>query len=472
MKKPLFSLLTFFVVFTCFANNIQVTGVTIASRNTTSHFAMISFTIGWENSWRTSTNESNWDGAWVFIKFKKNSSPEWKHATIHLNGHAGASGSVVAPTADGKGVFMYRATEGIGTVNYVNNQLRWDYGTDGVLDNETVEIKVFAIEMVYIPQGAFYLGSGGTESYRFSEGNTNTPYFVNSNNPITRGTAPGNLYYNNTYENSGGGIPAAYPKGYNAFWIMKYETSQQQFADFLNLLTNTQVAPHYVGGASPLSGTHPTITAPQPERALTFGNWIDVAALADWSGLRPMSELEYEKACRGTAIAPIANEFAWGNATATLLLSVNNTGATDESVATPSNANACCDFSYGNATRTGLFARPSSNRVLSGAGYFGVMNMSDNVSEICISTANEDAWPFDAAIHGDGSIAADGQTDITNWKLANTGTAGAGYGLRGGNFFNILTWGRVSDRTNSAHFWGNEGDRSESVGFRMARTAE
>ena len=416
MKRPLLSLAFLFVGFTCLANNIQVSSVTISSRNTTSHFANVNFTVSWENSWRTNTNESNWDGAWIFIKFKKNSSTEWKHATIHFTGNTAAAGSILAPTADGKGAFIYRSSDGIGNVNYVNNQIRWDYGIDGVLDNETVEIKVFAIEMVYIPQGPFYLGSGGSENYRFSEGSTNSPYLVNSNNAITRGTSPGNLNYNNTYENAGGSIPAAYPKGYNAFWIMKYETSQQQFIDFLNLLTNLQATPHYLGGSTPLSGTHPSINGPQPERALTFGNWIDVAALADWSGLRPMSELEFEKACRGTSITPIANEFAWGNTTATLLLSVNNVGASNESVNTPANANACCDVSYGNATRTGLFARATSNRVLSGASYFGVMNLSDNVSEICISTANDDAWPFDASIHGDGAIASDGQTDINNWK--------------------------------------------------------
>jgi len=472
MKRPLLSLASLCFFLTCFGNNIQVSGVTLAGRNTTSHFAMINFTVGWENSWRTSTNESNWDGAWIFIKFKKNSSTEWKHATINITGHTAAAGSTLSPTADGRGVFMYRSTDGIGNVNYVNTQLRWNYGVDGVLDNETVEVKVLAIEMVYIPQGPFYLGSGGTENYRYSEGGTNSPYLVNSNNAIVRGNAPGNLYHNNTYEQATGSIPAAYPKGYNAFWIMKYETSQQQFADFLNLVTNAQAAPHYLVSATPLTGTHPSIAAPQPERGLTFCNWIDLAALADWSGLRPMSELEFEKACRGTSITPVANEFAWGNTTATLLLSVNNTGASNETVATPSNANACCDVSYGNATRTGLFARPSSTRDLSGSSYFGVMNLSDNVSETCISTANDAAWPFDGTIHGDGTITSDGQTDITNWKEAGSGSAGDAYGLRGGNFFNVVIWGRISDRTISSYFWGFQTDRAESIGFRMVRTAE
>ena len=28
-------------------------------------------------------------------------------------------------------------------------------------------------------------------------------------------------------------------------------------------------------------------------------SWSDMSAYLDWSGLRPMTELEYEKACRG-----------------------------------------------------------------------------------------------------------------------------------------------------------------------------
>jgi hypothetical protein len=39
-----------------------------------------------------------------------------------------------------------------------------------------------------------------------------------------------------------------------------------------------------------------------------------MAAFADWSGLRPMSELEYEKACRGYNTPAVPNEYAWGNA--------------------------------------------------------------------------------------------------------------------------------------------------------------
>ncbi len=35
-------------------------------------------------------------------------------------------------------------------------------------------------------------------------------------------------------------LPAAFPKGYAAFYIMKYEISQEQYVGFLNKLTQTQ----------------------------------------------------------------------------------------------------------------------------------------------------------------------------------------------------------------------------------------
>ena len=41
-------------------------------------------------------------------------------------------------------------------------------------------------------------------------------------------------------------------------------------------------------------------------------NWQDLTSYLDWSGLRPMTEFEYEKACRGT-LNPVAYEYPWGN---------------------------------------------------------------------------------------------------------------------------------------------------------------
>ena len=65
-----------------FANNIQISNVSITGQNTASKYKMIQFDISWENSWRTSTEQSNWDAAWIFIKYR---SKLEKNGTMHIS---------------------------------------------------------------------------------------------------------------------------------------------------------------------------------------------------------------------------------------------------------------------------------------------------------------------------------------------------------------------------------------------------
>jgi hypothetical protein len=62
-------------------------------------------------------------------------------------------------------VFINRSANGSGTLTLNNTGLRWNYGANGVTDNHKVIVKVFAIEMVYVPQGKLYLGSGGDGNF-------------------------------------------------------------------------------------------------------------------------------------------------------------------------------------------------------------------------------------------------------------------------------------------------------------------
>ncbi len=144
--------------------------------------------------------------------------------------------------------------------------MRWNYNADGVADNDSVEIKLFAVEMVYVPQGSFYLGSNGTESYHFRRGDKDTCFEVTSENVITVGASASNLYSASPGTLQNGTIPALYPKGFNGFWCMKYEISQQQYADFLNTLDAATATARTPFGFS--SGTHPNLLPNQPERAL------------------------------------------------------------------------------------------------------------------------------------------------------------------------------------------------------------
>lgn len=77
------------------------------------------------------------------------------------------------------GAFLYRSANGQGTFSSNQMQLQWNYGADGLNDNDVVEVKVFAIEMVWIPTGDFYLGDGGSQPGRYKAGSTlNDPFLV------------------------------------------------------------------------------------------------------------------------------------------------------------------------------------------------------------------------------------------------------------------------------------------------------
>lgn len=441
------------------ANNIVVGNVSISGKNTTDKFQLVGFNVGWDNSWRTSTNESNYDGAWIFVKYRKANTQDWRHATLNVTGGTAGTGAAITVPADGKGGFVYRSANGLGNVSFTNNLLRWNYGADGVGDNETVEVRVFAVEMVYVPQGAYMLGSGGSEANFFREGGTTTPYSVVSNSSITVGTTPGTLQF----PGSTGNISAAYPKGFNAFWCMKYETSQAQYADFLNHLDAARAATLESGSA--FTGTHPNYVAPAPERAMNVLGYNRNAALADWSGLRPMTELEFEKASRGAGISPVPNEYVWGTTALTSVTTVLNQGASNETPSAPAGANANLASTYNSIGRTGLFARNNnSTRTLSGATYYGIMNMGDNVYELSF---NATASNIDAAVHGDGNLSANATSDIAAWTVMGA------WGFRGGSFQSTTANARTSDRQYVTYFTSFVGtdQNGANAGCRMVRTA-
>jgi formylglycine-generating enzyme required for sulfatase activity len=468
MKQIFLSISAFLISFVCLANNITVANATLSGQNIVAHTEIVNFDISWENSWRTSTNESNYDGAWVFVKFRKMGTTDWRHCTINTAGAViGGAGGVIQVQNDKKGAFIYRAADGIGNVNYTANQMVWNYGTDGILDNETVEIRVFALEMVYIPQGSFLAGSGGTDTYGINTAGSSpvAPYLVATNGAITVGAVAGNM--NASANMTSGTIPAAFPKGFSAFWIMKYEVSQQQYADFLNNLDNARAVANY---ANILTGTNPNYVAPQPECAMQYMGVNSTSALADWSALRPYTELEFEKTCRGYNTPALPNEYVWGSTSIFALTAVANTGLVNESVATPSTANVniltSAQGGYGAPARTGLFARTTgSTRELSGSAYYGVMNMADNLYETVVTSGTTAGRAITEAIHGDGFLSASGASDVPTWIVAGAyGLKGAYYAMGAANFY----YAQTSDRTSIA----NGGAASVATGARLARTAQ
>jgi formylglycine-generating enzyme required for sulfatase activity len=465
MKKIILSLTAVCLSAFTMANNIAVANASLTGQDIGANTTIINFDVSWDNSWRTNTNENNYDGAWVFVKFRKMGTLDWRHCTISSTGFIAAAGGAISVPTDGKGAFIYKSSAtGVSNVIYLGNQLIWNYGVDGILDNETVEIRVFALEMVYIPQGTFQLGSGGTEVNVFKTGATSTPFDVTAAT-ITFGTTGSNLNTNGNGPTTGT-LAAAYPTGFNAFWIMKYETSQQQYVDFLNHIDLARAT--FNDNVGIRAGTHPNFTANQPERTAGNCNAQRLAAMADWSGLRPFTEMEFEKACRGYNTPAVPNEFVWGNTTANNLTAVTNTGLSNESVSAPAAANINVGGSYNVPSRVGLFARATgSTRALGGGTYYGVMDMGGNAAEICINTVGASGLAFDGSLHGDGYLAASGASNISNWT-----TFGA-YGWKGGDFSNAVGNARISDRGSVNLYtaiYGSDAVIAQN-GIRLARTA-
>lgn len=501
-----------------FSNNLQITNVEIASINTGSQFAEIELDIAWDNSWR---DANNWDAAWIFIKFREvGNTDAWLHATLNYvngttDGHTLPTGTTINTPSDGKGVFIYRNASGSGNVNFTDARLRWNFGVDGLATTDFVDIKVFAVEMVYVPQGAFYVGDGQNTTSQvygnFEAGTSGAHFQITSEAAITLGGGGvgslGNNNRENMYANDGvdplvvdcssdgclGGsgddfndvtsqtLPAAFPKGYNAFYCMKYEMTQQQLVDLLNCSTTTQQATlsstsnFFTSGTISgdrygileSSGTYSTV---EPFLPLIFCDWVRAAAYADWAALRPMTELEFEKACRGFDV-PVINEFAWGNANIDLSnnLTLNNLSLTNEGIASGYDSGGTNGNAWVGAgsqvmpyiARGGIFAAHPNNsgRVTSGASVWGIMDLSGNAWERAISVGHVEGRKF-IGTHGDGNINNDGYADIATWAgtfASSIVDTNVGVGYRGGALEypnpNLERNARVSSRRLASGYW-------------------
>lgn len=488
LKITLLALLFTCTLYQLKANNIAVSNVTISGQNNALKFKLVNFDISWDNSWMVNSGPNNWDAAWVFVKYLNKSDNTWHHATLHYldgtgaaDGHTEPANSNISSRNDNgangaHGVFIHRTDLGQGTVAFTGVKLRWDYGVDGLGDGDVVEVCVMAIEMVYVPQGSFVVGSGGTEKYAFYTYPTTTnPYTIGSEAAITVGTSTGNLYYPKFGGDQSGPIPEAFPKGYNAFYCMKYEITQSQYIAFLNKLTyaqqvnRTSAAPSSATGTAALAvgtpyrngieiatpgiaSTSPAIYASDYTNdgsydqaddgeniACNWLSWEDVAAYLDWSALRPMTELEYEKAGRGNLL-PVPDEYAWGNTVITGATAITSPGASNEI------AQAGANSAYNNAAgvqgpmRSGCFAQATTTRAVAGASYYGIMELSGNLSERTVTVGIATGRLY-TGVPGNGVLAGSGDADVALWPGINVGV-----GARGGSWEFGAGDLRLSDR--------------------------
>jgi hypothetical protein len=518
------------------ANNIEVSNVSIINNGNNAQY--VKFDVKWDNSWRVNTGQANYDGAYVFFKYKT-ANGEW----THVNCKTAASPLNVIPAGfeigtKGIGLFIYRNANniGVGNVNLTNIQTGVFKGPFSGDIPFNVEIRAYAVEMVYIPEvlssqywaAAFGDGDGtnesqyalhlpGSNSFTYGPLGVGSSFYfsidVGSGTDDALVTEPSIFalasFLPPPYTGNGlvnGNISFNYPNfpTLGKVWCMKYEITQGAYRDFLNTLTLVQqttrtanVPTSAIGtGALTTSGSYRNFleisvpsTADVPAKygcdasgnnvydeptdgefvACNYLNWPDIVAWLDWSGLMPMTEIQFEHICRGHTNAEFSNpaifgEFAWGSTainavTGTITNPFAATEVVSNSSAVLGNANYS-SLAINGPLRNGIFATATSNRITSGASFFGVMDMSGNLAEACVTIGNAAGRGYckTGFNYGNGELSVAGNADVYYWtgnvSSSSTETAflgeciyGSGTKNRGGDFTTPTSYLRVSDRS-------------------------
>jgi len=483
MKNFSITLLLVLGINSLLANNLTVSNLSVNQAAQT-----VTFDLKWNNSWRVTTVPNNWDAAWVFVKFRTCGAPAstpWSHGllSVTLTDHNFSTaleptlsdGSAVGidPAPNNTGAMLRRTAVGI----YPNaGPHTITLKVTNLPTTGDIDVKVFGIEMVFIPQGAFYINNmywGFATQQITSE----TGVTVNTTMYSVNGT-----WSNNTYNNLA--LNDNYPKGYAPFYLMKYEITQGQYADFLNTINSVAQTNRYLGNYNNYrnrtsnTGTPPNIyQSDRPDRAQNYLSWRDLSAYLDWAALRPMSELEYVKACRGEGPV-IAGEFPWGSTT---IIEENNITTPENGTETGVTPNSNANYS-GSTTwitggdggqgpyRVGMFALPTASRVTAGAGYYGNMELAGNVSEIVVMCSNNGSAEFQR-VWGDGMLDASGNHDVTGWPAATISGNNNRITTVGGSWYSDADRLRVCDRY-EGHYASNYGEvyqRLRLIGGRGAR---
>ena len=494
MKNQLFLVIAFvFMTSTSIANNLIIGTPSING-------STITFSIAWNNSWKVTTGPSNWDAVWVFIKRQacdQNNQNPWLHGVLASSGHSTTSSQLgIDLASDNMGVFIKRSEIGIGNITQTNVTLTLASAIGA--DN----IKIIGVEMVYVPQGQFYIGDGhpsAGDNVNFTDGNTFDPKL------ITAAIQAAGIGASSTYSRANSGstvaLPSTFPLGYNSFYCMKYEITAELYVSFLNTLTyNQQLRLMRNANATPPESAVGTLinntyngyrieivtpgAATTELRPAVFGNDAtdnnsfnqsdDGLALPvglgtrqflsflDWAALRPMTEFEFEKACRGTQY-PVIGEYAWGTTDHTNFsnYSISNRFTSTEvlSGAGLGMGNVSTNINY----RVGIAATATSNRVKAGATYYGILDMTGGMGERVVGWNGTDYSTFSSANHGNGILNSAGSSDVTGWIENTIGSRGFSWHNTWNGFSisnrNWNHYGRPSEGTDNGDNWAHFGGR-------------
>ena len=433
--------------------------------------------VSWKNAWR---NARNHDAVWLFVKVRGGPVGPWRHARLSSSVPGANTRIVCEPSTDHVGTFCRPSATYRGDVSG-DVMLEIDPASlaENLRSSAALEAHASGIEMVYVPDGPFSVGDRDTASVAHSAfyrstatGGHGGPFRITSEAAIRVAPEADALYYPATYPqyegDRAGPVPAEFPKGTRAFYIMKYEISQGEYAEFLNMIG------HYAASfRAPLGGIEyapergsiridgGSYVATKPHRPANQMSWDDGTAFADWAGLRPMTELEFTKAARGP-VDPVVSDYPWGTSSKAGLL--RRVGPDDDLVQT------------GAADESRL---ADSTREVLGASYFWVMDLAGSVWERAVTIGHPRGRAF-RGTHGDGMLRDYGVATNEDWPLGDH--EAGGYGYRGGGHYE-----RERERARSATArelnphspvewrnygsWGG-GPRGVAYGFRAVRTAD
>ncbi len=418
--KLLLSFILFISSLSVMANGVKVDTVYYEKSANKVHLK-----VSWKNAWRQTLDYH--DAVWIFCKYKTVNVGYWMHADIKA-GSTTASGLLETREVNDKLGFFVRLNTDT-TTDVASTTVSFE--PEGIIGLYP-DFKVFATEMVYVPEGAFWAGAASpdTGTFWFSDMNSYVnrcfheqnfisgmqyrPLRISSENQLTSNLA-------RTIRDEWK-LSAGFPKGYSGFYCMKHEISNAQLIDFLNTIpdnwlnefrlnltfSSTGIRNIYQGvdtlnPISPISAFYNATT-----RQLLFGcdgnkngilnepnDELDYPAFIPhlvyfnflyWAGLVPMTEFQFEKSARGP-LYPTNGEKAFGPYNTLVVSSgdLNNKGTADEKLnrTIPGPVSA-------RLTRCGAFADSSSDRLTSGASFYGILNYQDNVLEITVEsdTAN------------------------------------------------------------------------------------
>ena len=425
--------------------------------------ARVEFTLRWPNAW---CNARNHDAAWVVLR-----SPDARRGPLRLAdaGHA-LTGEVegrIELSPDRLGAFVAVAAPHQGAVVWQVTLALDEVASESVTP--------WAVGMVFVPDGAFDLGDDDPLTLRFGAFHTldadgaPAPLRIESEATLAVANEPGALWfephragYHGTPE---GPVPAAWPKGTRAFYVMKRELTQGEYAAFLNALPaqwQARRAPLELKGeetaSCSISREAGRFVAAAPARPCNFVSWDDTCALFDWLALRPITEFEFEKAARGPS-RPAPGDYPWGTASLD--------GVMRKVLPTRDLAAASVEDE----------ARLSdAERVPLGASYYWVMDLAGSVWERVVSAGHPTGRAFTGS-HGDGVLSEAGSATNDDWPSTDPdGKDAPGVGFRGGaDYFKPARaddptnpFSRVATRTYAG--WGGA-ERYKTYSARAGRTA-